>query len=251
MTAPYSGPRRFIIKGPPKRLEAVAAEASALKWIITGQAVGANDMGFLEIETGPNFTRREVSAFLDRFISSDFRDIAVGLAPFSLAGYDLPDTATDFRSTARHMYEQLGTRSCGAPPDFDREALLKPDRDAVARLNEDLSATVAGPHLTIAIEDAAYELSKNSSSCWADEDVRFARRHVEMVHGIVASGTSRLRKLAPAVRPLPTAGSPANASEFRYRVRRLTEWMLPLCSWTTKGSNEQIFAGESGRGAAI
>ena len=245
LTAPYSGPRRFIIKGPPKRLETVGAEASALNWIVTEHADGGKGFAFLEIETGANFTRREVSAFLDRFIMSDLRDIAVGLAPTSLAGYDLPDTATDFRVTARHMYERLGTRSCGSPPGFDREALLKPDRDAVARLDRELSATIAGPHLAIAREDAAYELSKKPDSCWADEDVRFAKRHVEMVHDSVSAGSSRLRRLAPVLDPLPVQQSPANAPEFRYRVRQLTVWMLPLCSWTTKGNNQQIFAASS------
>lgn len=245
LTAPYSGPRRFIIKGPPKRLATVAAEASALNWIVTERADGGTGFAFLEIETGANFTRREVGAFLDRFIMSDLRDIAVGLAPTSLAGYDLPDTATDFRVTARHMYERLGRRSCGAPRGFDRDALLKPDRDAVARLDDELSATIAGPHLAIAREDAAYELSKKTDSCWADDDVRFAKRHGEMVHDSVSAGSSRLRRLAPILDPLPVQQSPANAPEFRYRVRQLTNWMLPLCTWTTKANNHQIFAASS------
>ena len=140
------------------------------------------------------------------------------------------------------MYETLGTRSCGTPPGFDRDALLRPDRDAVAKLEQELSATIAGPHLAIAKEDAAYELSRKPDSCWADDDVRFAKRHVEMVHDGVVGGSSRLRQLAPALDQLPVHQTPANATEFRYRVRRLTEWMLPLCSWTTKGSNEQVFA---------
>jgi hypothetical protein len=244
-TASYSGPRRFIIKGPPKRLEALAAEASAAGWTITHRSDAGGEMTFLEIETGANFTRREVRAFMDRFIMGDLRDIAVGLAPTSLAGYDLPATATDFRLTARRMYETLGTRSCGTPPGFDRDALLKPDHAAVAQLEQELSASVASAHLAIAKEDAAYELSKKPDSCWDDDDVRFANRHVEMVHDSVSAGSSRLRLLAPMLGPLPTQPSPSNAAEFRYRVRQLAASLLPLCKWTEKGTNEQVLAASS------
>lgn len=241
LTAPYSGPRRFLIKGPSKRLEAVAVEASALNWVVKEQAKAKDGIGFLELEAGVNFTRRDVSAFLDRF-KRDLSDIAVGLAPFSLAGYDIPDTSTDFRLSARQMYDRLGTPSCGAPREFDRETLLRPDRDAVSQLERELSLTSAGAHLSIAREDAALELLKKPESCWADHDIRFAKLHVEMIHNSVTALSSRLRNLAPTLDPPPATQAPANAPEIRYQVRQLTIWMHPLCSWTTKGTNEQIFA---------
>lgn len=244
-TAPYSGPRRFIIKGPPKRLAALAAEAAASGWTITHRSQADGEMAFLEIESGASFTRRQVSEFMDRFIMGDLRDIAIGLAPVSLAGYDLPATATDFRVTARRMYETLATPSCGTPPGFDREALLKPAHAAVAQLEQELSASVAGAHLAIAKEDAAYELSKKPHSCWADDDVRFAKLHVEMVHDSVSAGSTRLRQLAPMLDPLPTQLPPPNVAEFRYRVRQLTASLLPLCRRTRQGTNEEVLARSS------
>ena len=63
-----------------------------------------------------------------------------------------------------------------------------------------------------------------------------------MVHKSVTSGIARLKQLAPALDPLPASPAPANAVEFRYEVRQLVERTLPLCSWTSKGSNEAIFA---------
>jgi len=242
-SATYSGPDRFIIKGPPKRLDGVAAEVTAAHWTITHRADAGDGIGFLEIQTPPKATRREVRAFLDRFIGGgDLSDVAVGLAPMTRAGHDLPATSTVFRSHARKMYEDLLMASCGTPAGFDREAILKPDRDAVRALEQRLSTTSAAPHLAIAREDVAYKFTKETH-CWADyDDPAFAKIHTDMIHRSVSIYSAGVAKLASALDPLPAAAAPANAAEFRYNAWGLVEGTLPLCSWTTKGSNGEVLA---------
>lgn len=238
-SAPYGGPRRFIAKAAPKRLDAVVEALIAAHWTITHRADAGDGIGFLEIETPQKATRREVQDFLDQF-REDYRDVAIGLSPLTRAGYDVPNTATEFRDIARQMYGNLAMPSCGTPPGFDRESMLKPDRQAIALFERDLSSTPAARHLELAREDANYDLSP--SSCWADDDPAFAKIHVGMVHNSVRPGVSSLRKLAPAVDPLPTEAAPSNAVAFRSEVRNLIQWTLPLCSYTSKGSNESVFA---------
>ena len=80
-----------------------------------------------------------------------------------------------------------------------------------------------------------------SEGCWNDDELPFAKIHLEVVHKSVSSGVDRLRQLAPATTPFPSS-APANATEFRFKVARYFEWTPSLCTWTTKGSNEQVFA---------
>ena len=121
-SASYSGPSRFIIKGPPARLDALVAQAVAAHWTVTHHANAGDGIAFLEIENPADASRKDVRTFLDRFSLGDFHDLAIGLAPRTLAGHDQLSTETAFRSAARSMYKNLGTRSCGTPPGFDREA---------------------------------------------------------------------------------------------------------------------------------
>jgi hypothetical protein len=241
-SAPFSGPSRYIVKGHPKRVDTVAAAALAAKWTITHRADSAGGVAFLEIETGAGLSRREVRDFLDRFMT-EFSDVPIGLAPRTLAGYDKPMPATVFRSAARSMYKNLAMRSCNAPAGFDREAMLRAHRASVGALEREFADTEAGVHLRIAREDIAGE----DVGCWADDVLAFAKLHVEMVQKSVRLNSAQMRQLAPAVDPLPRRPHPANAAQFRGKVRDLIEWTLPLCSYTSEGDNDSIFAGARAR----
>jgi len=247
-SAPYSGPSRYVVKGHPKRMDAVASAALASRWTITHRADGPDGMTFLEIETGKTLSRREVREFLDRF-KGEFSDVPVGLAPRTLAGYDQPAPGTAFRASARQMYEDLSRPSCGAPPGFDREAMLRPDRASVVFLEQELAGKSAALHLQIAREDVAAD-AENLGCSW-DKDPAFAKIHVEDVKNSVRVNSTRLRQLAPAVDPLPQRKSPGNAAEFRRKVRNLIEWTLPLCTYTSKGSNDAVLAAARARISAF
>jgi hypothetical protein len=109
-------------------------------------------------------------------------------------------------------------------------------------LEQSVAATPAAAHLAIAREDAAYTLHKETH-CWANyNDPQVAKRHADMIHRSAGAYTASLKSLAPAVEAIPARDAPANAAEFRYEVRELTEWTLPLCTYTTRGSNAAVFA---------
>ena len=238
-SAPYSGPRRFIVKGPAKRLDSVAQESVAAHWTTIRRADAGDGTGFLEIEVGPSVTRRQAREFLDRFLFGDFSEIAIGLAPRTLYGIEGPAVDTVFRAAARRMYGALANSSCRPASGFDRETLIKPERDAVASFERELSTQpTAATQLGIAKEDAAF----GQAHCWADDDIRFAKIHVEGDQKTVTSGITRLRELAPILDPMPDYKVPLNAAEFRNQVRAMMESVDLLCRWTSRGTNEEVLA---------
>lgn len=156
-TAPYSGPSRFLIKGPPQRLDAAAKDAVSVGWKVTHRADAGDGMAFLEVEAGSNLSRRVVQEFIDKFSRGDFHDIAIGLAPQTMYGHDQPATEAVFRSAARSMYGALANKSCNPAPGFNRDAEIEVKRLAVGALEDELAkSAVASSHLAIAKQDAAY-----------------------------------------------------------------------------------------------
>ncbi|MCY7280221.1 MAG: hypothetical protein LH610_04875, partial [Sphingomonas bacterium] len=125
-SAPYSGPRRFILKGATKRVIAVEQEAVTAEWIVVRGSDAGDGISYLEIEPPAGGSRRDVRMFLDRFGNGNLADVAIGISPRTIYGHDKPSTGASFRHSARAIYGALRNRSCGAPPEFRRDELLQP-----------------------------------------------------------------------------------------------------------------------------
>lgn len=153
-----------------------------------------------------------------------------------------PAAEAEFRWHAREMYKSLLMPSCGAPRGFRRADLLRPEQAAVVAFEREASGTKLQSHLVLARSQVARAL-KRDGGCWSDEDMRFARLHVETTRSDVRNGLARMQALAGSVgAPAPGGLSIGRGADFQHRVRDLVRSSRARCPITIRGDNDRIMA---------
>lgn len=150
----------------------------------------------------------------------------------------------EFRYVARETYKTERSRSCEAP--FTNYALvLKDEVMAIRAFEAQNRLTAADFHLSLARAD----VDLNQDSCWADNDARFAARHVEMARGSLVRGLGTLTELATSLpKNVPSDTLPAATSAaFRAQIVQLVDAVHPLCPLSGDVNDEQITASAAAR----
>lgn len=152
--------------------------------------------------------------------------------------------AAAFRYVARETYEAARSRSCEAPF-MDYASALDDQIMAVRAFESQNRLTAAGFNLSLARADT----DLNQDSCWADDDPRFAARHLAMAKEDLDRGLDALSELAPLLtREVPADGlSGAISAAFRAQIVPLIEAVKPLCRLSNDIDNEQITAPATAR----
>lgn len=158
---------------------------------------------------------------------------------------DASQAGARFRYLARAVNEALLTESCAPDPALRRATVLAGEYAAVRAFEQRIGSDAPRLHWDVARSDVAYRLASGGLGCWEDSDPRFAARHVEMARDSVRSGLREAEQLAPNLVALPgstTALPPADSAAFRFLVRRLVEYLQPLCRITEAGGDDPILA---------
>lgn len=156
--------------------------------------------------------------------------------------FDRQPADAKFRYIAHEMYEELATPSCkqlGVPGGFDRMASLAIERAAVRKFEADVEATSAAHQLKIVKNDRL--ISGEDVGCMADDDIRFANKHVGWAKERTRRSLEQMLLLAPFLLDPPSPDlPPAVSAKFRKKVRSVV-WR-PECQQTSAASNEVLFA---------
>jgi hypothetical protein len=152
-----------------------------------------------------------------------------------------PAKSAEFRFVARDIYADLLSPSCDAPAGFNRHELLRSELDAVSKFERQVKGTEPGNQLAIARQDVQYS-QQTGKGCWNDDDLRFAKLHVEMTKKTVRNGLGTLRSLRPDL------GSESDSlltgsddqSAFRYDVSLLVQMVSPMCDLHIERKNDEL-----------
>jgi hypothetical protein len=139
------------------------------------------------------------------------------------------------------MYQGLLMPSCEADPALSRSVVLAEEAKAVAALEARLRATALGYQLKVARED----IEQGGTHCWADDDPRFAQKHVKMARDQVTTGLQELKRLSFPTPQESTDVADAqlpNAVAYRTLVRTAVTNLLPLCTGTTAAPDGEVLA---------
>lgn len=153
-----------------------------------------------------------------------------------------PAKSAEFRFVARDIYDDLLSPSCDAPAGFNRHELLRSELDAVSKFERQVKGTEPGNQLAIARQDVQYS-QQAGKGCWNDDDLRFAKLHVDMTKKTVRNGLAALRSLSPYLgsesdNPLTGSG---DRSAFRYDVSLLLQKVSPMCKLHVERENDELF----------
>lgn len=153
------------------------------------------------------------------------------------AGVSPEESGAEFRSVAREMYSSLERPSCGRLQGFDRSDFLKDEAGAVRGFEAQARATPALEHLSIAREDAHFQISQGKD-CWSDPSRSWALHHVKMTKDDVGKALPKLKALTPMLGELRMndKGDQPRMAEFRDLVRRMLTGIMPLCPLTSSTS---------------
>lgn len=169
---------------------------------------------------------------------------ALGLAALgilvcsSCAASDGGRAAAEFRYLARSTYSVAKQESCRPSSVVYAEALA----DEIAGLREFESTASEGVRFQLALARA--DVAHGAVGCWADDDPRFAERHLSMARDRLTHGLEAMPRFASALPESPPRDDLAaeTSVEFRFRVKRLIEAVNPQCQLSEGRDDEAILA---------
>jgi hypothetical protein len=148
-----------------------------------------------------------------------------------------------FRMAARDVYRNLLQESCEPDPRLKRSTVLAAEAVMVRNFEAKVTTQPVASQLGLARRDIEYLLAKPDAMCWADSDLAFATKHIEMARESVRVGLASLESmvLASTAWGVIPSGGP-NAAQFRAGVRDLVDRLWPACALHRLTSNDEILA---------
>lgn len=148
----------------------------------------------------------------------------------------------ELREKAGEMYEALWQESCPPISIYPRSELFADLARKIEQSESRWAGSSLGQQIQLAKQKTAFRRHLGDLGCWADNDERFAKKHLAWARTDIEQFLAKAEKsdIADVAENLVIDPMLADSAEFRIRVEDLVGSLTPLCQLSTQANNRDV-----------